>query len=196
MDQAAIESAIEAAEARTAAELAVMVVPRSDDYDQAVAAGVEALIAVAGPGVAPAPEGPSAWEQRYFGRTPLWYGLMAVVSLGVMAVCFWQPLVGVVAVLVMGQIWWPAALLGGLALWLRWRFGRRPRLRDGYGAVRAGGPSRWRGYGALAGLTMLGNFLGSRSGRDVTAGLGKVIASRGFSGLGGRFGGGGASGGW
>lgn len=50
MDQAAIESAIEAAEARTAAELAVMVVPRSDDYafGRAVLAGVAAVVIVTG----------------------------------------------------------------------------------------------------------------------------------------------------
>lgn len=175
---------------------------RREDYDAAVEEGIEALIAVAGPTVAPpAPTGGSAWERRYLGRTPLWYVLMAVVSLGVVAVCVWQPLIGVVAVLLMGQIWWPAAVLGGLALWLRWRWGRRPRARNGYGALRPGAKpdvaeSPWRGYGALAVLSMLGNFLSSRSGGDATAGLGKVIASRGFSGLGGRFGGGGASGGW
>jgi uncharacterized protein len=177
---------------------------RREDYDQAVAEGIEALIAVAGPGVAPPPEGPSAWERQFLGHTALWYVLMALVTVGIVAVCFWQPLIGVVAVLLMGQIWWPAALLGGLALWLRWRWGRRPRMRDGYGALRPGRPGKrpdvaeslWRGYGALAVLSLLGDFLSSRSGGSATAGLGKLIGGRGFSGLGGRFGGGGASGGW
>lgn len=48
VDEQAIEQAIAAAEARTAAELAVMVVPRSDDYafGRAVLAGVVAVVIV------------------------------------------------------------------------------------------------------------------------------------------------------
>jgi uncharacterized protein len=177
---------------------------RRGSYDEAVAEGVEALIAVAGPGVGPPPGGSSAWEHQVLGRAPLWFVMMGLVTFGILAVCFWQPLIGVVAVLLMGPVWWPAALLGAVAIGLRWWWDRRPRLRDGHGVVRRARPgerpdlvdSLWRGYGALAVLSMLGDLLSSRAGRDVAAGLGKVIGRRGFSGLGGRFGGGGASGGW
>jgi uncharacterized protein len=182
---------------------------RSGSYGEAIAAGVDALVAAAGPTVAPPePTAPSWWIRRFGGRTLPWYVLMALVAVGVVAVCWWRPLIGVVAVLLMGQLWWPAALLGGLALWLRWRWEQRRRVRDGYGAARPVAPraprqdmeqSWWRGYGSLAGLTMLGRWLSSGSGRGGTAGLGRMIAGRGarmFMGRGGGFGGGGASGGW
>lgn len=184
---------------------------RSDRYGEALAAGVEALIAVAGPTTAPPEEPPqSRWTRSFAGHTVLWYGLMALVALGVVTVCWWRPLVGVVGVLLMSQVWWPAAILGVLGLWLRWRWERRRPVRSGRGEVMRGMVPRtrarqdaegspWRGLGLLWVLALVGSWLTSRSGRDGTAGIGRMIASRGagtFMGKGGGFGGGGASGGW
>ncbi|MCX4245340.1 TPM domain-containing protein [Paraliomyxa miuraensis] len=183
---------------------------RSGRYGQALAAGVEALIEVAGPTTAP-PEAPprSWWTRTLAGHTPLWYGLMALVCLGVVTVCWWRPLIGVLAVLLMWNTWWPASLLGALGLYLRWRWERRRRLRSGYGEVRGLVSRRrpredvegslWRGSGILAVLSMVGSWLTSRSGREGTEGIGLMIAGRAarkFMGKGGGFGGGGASGGW
>lgn len=181
---------------------------RSGLYGEAIAEGVDALIAVAGPATAPPEsEAPSWWTRRYAGRTAPWYVAMGLVAVAVLVVCLWRPVLGAVAVLLVGQIWWPAALLGALALWLRWRWGRRRRLRSGYGELREPMPRRreesggswWRGLGTLWALASIGSWLSSGSGRRGTAGIGRMIAGRGastFLGRGGGFGGGGASGGW
>ena len=180
---------------------------RAGRYGEAITAGVDALIVVAGPTTEPPPEpGPEGfWSRQWLGRSGLWYVLMGGVLLAVLVVCWWRPLLGVIAVLVMSQLWWPMALVGGLALWLRWRWSQRRRLRDGYGVERApaapseGGGAPWRGLGMLALLAGAGRMLSSREGGGVTSGLARTIGSRGvgsFIGRGGGFGGGGASGGW
>lgn len=173
---------------------------------QALLAGVDAIVAAAGAGEGPPPEGPVGdepgfWEREVLGRSTVWYAAMLVVLLVVAAVTWRWPAVGAVATLVLAQVWWPGAIVCALVLWLRWRVGARRRLRDGLGLERGVGlrglGSRPRGVGGMGLLFGLGRSLSSRGGRSMAAGLARHIGStRGFLGRGGGFGGGGASGGW
>lgn len=164
---------------------------------QALLAGVDALVAVAGPTTAPPePEAPSVWQRQWLGRTVLWYAVMLVVLAVVFGVTWRWPAVGVVAALVLAQVWLVGALVCGLAVWLRLRVGWRRRWRDGSG-VELGSQLRAvpRGLGGMAVLFGLGRLMSSHDGRRATGGLARMIGSS-FRGGGGGFGGGGASGGW
>lgn len=169
----------------------------------ALQAGVDALIAVAGPTTAPPePEPLGFWARTFLGRPMLWYAVMLGVLVAIFVVGWFWPAIGAIAALVLAQVWWPGALVCGLALWIRWRVSRRRRWRDAYGAEHVGPgtggigslPTGLGGVGLLFGL---GRLLSSSSGRGLASGLAREIGrSRGFLGRGGGFGGGGASGGW
>jgi uncharacterized protein len=175
---------------------------RQDRPGAALIAGVDALVAVAGPGGAPPEaEAPGFLSRDYFGRSVLWYVVMLVILVVVLVIGMRWPAVGVVSALVFAQVWWPAALLLGLALWIRWRVGGYRRWRNGYGVEQLG-PGRGRGslpsgLGGMGLLFGLGRLMSSQSGRGMASGIARQIGgSRGFFGRGGGFGGGGASGGW
>lgn len=174
---------------------------RQDRPGAALEAGVDALIAVAGPSVAPPePAAPGLWERTVLGRSMLWYAIMLAVLAAVAVVAWRWPAVGLVATLVLAQVWWVGALVCGLVLWLRWRAGGRRRWRNGAGleAARDGGlGSLPRGLGGMAVLFGLGRLLSSHQGGGMASGLARTLGStRAFMGRGGGFGGGGASGGW
>lgn len=177
---------------------------RQGRYGAALQAGVEALIAVAGPTIAPPePAPPRWWARTFLGQPWIWYGMISAVLVMVFVMTWLWPVIGVIAALVFLQVWWPGSIACALALWIRWRMGRRRRWRDGYGTENLG-PGAWRargsvptGLGAMGILFGLGRMLSSTSGRGLASALVRRIGSRGgFSGGGGGFGGGGASGGW
>lgn len=175
---------------------------RQDRPGAALLAGVEALVAAAGPGEgAPEPDAPGFWQREVLGRSPIWYAAMLGVLLVISVVAWRWPVAGAIATLVFAQVWWVGAIVCALVLWLRWRTGGRPRWRDGLGVVqglgRGGRRSRARGLGGMGLLFGLGRLLSSQDGRGMTSGIARHIGStRGFFGRGGGFGGGGASGGW
>jgi uncharacterized protein len=175
---------------------------RQDRPGAALLAGVEALVAAAGPGEgAPEVDAPGFWQREVLGRSTVWYAAMLGVLVVVAGIAWRWPVVGVIATLVFAQVWWVGAIVCALVLWLRWRTGRRPRWRDGLGVARglghAGPRSTIRGLGGMGLLFGLGRLLSSQEGRGLTSGIARHIgSSRGFFGRGGGFGGGGASGGW
>lgn len=185
----------------------------------AVSAGVEALIVAAGAAEEPeaspveTTETPSVWTRRYFGHPVFWYVLVSVTLAAVFGICLRWPLVGVIALLAFGRLWWPGSLVCGVALYVRWMIARRRSRRDGSEveprrrppvAAGSGGERRGRLKSLLMKLGGLVTLLGI--GRLLTSGIGRSLVrqigsggscddSGSFTGGGGGFGGGGASGG-